>query len=567
MKNSPSEQPDPVPEPDAVKPTGSGSPSYEVGFHKRLSFKLARIGVIIAFILGIGLSSAQVYFDFSTHSVGFEAEANRILKVSAPTAERAVRLLDEDLAKEVVQGLMEYKFIVSAQVDDESSTILAQEVQSHRETSTRWISRLIMEEIREFSLPLRSEESGILLPGKLTIDVDMDAALAAFYSRSIFLVVAGIFLPLVLVFLYFAVFYVLLTQPLTRLAESFSRIDADNPGRLRLKVEPGHNEDELGMLARAGNEFMEITEHHFRQRENAEKKLKEARDELERRVEARTTELRREINERRAAEVALQELNTSLEQKVEARTLDLSRAKEMAEFASRSKSQFLANMSHELRTPLNAIIGFSLVMKDEMMGAMENKKYHEYSSDIHDSSNHLLRVISDILDISKIEAGELNLEESVVNLPEAVESCRQLVIDSIYQKNLQLIIDVPNNLPGLHADATRVKQIIINFLSNATKFTPENGIIRLDCKIDSSGNFIVRVKDSGIGIAKEDISKVLEPFAQVDDIMTRTHEGTGLGLSLCNILIEQHGGTMTLESELGQGTTVTAIFPSWRVAE
>lgn len=567
MKNSPSEQPDPVLESESVRPIGARAPTNKIGFHKRLSFRLARIGVIIAFVLGIGLSSAQVYFDYSSQRSEFEAKASRILNVSAPTAERAVRLLDEGLAKEVVEGLMEYEFIVSAQLDDDSPAILAQEVQSIRESSTRWISRLFLEDIREYSILLKSAESGDLLPGKLTIDIDMDVAFAAFYSRSIFLVGAGIFLPLILVFLYFAVFYVLLTQPLTRLAESFSRIDPDNPGRLRLKVEPRHHEDELGMLASAGNEFMEITEHHFRQRENAEKKLKEARDELERRVEARTRDLRREISERRSAEVALQELNTSLEQKVEERTHDLNRAKEMAEFASRSKSQFLANMSHELRTPLNAIIGFSLVMRDQMMGNMENKKYLEYSSDIHDSSNHLLRVISDILDISKIEAGGLSIEESVVNLAEAVESCRQLVINSVDQKNLQLIIDIPEDLPNLYADGTRVKQIIINFLSNACKFTPANGTIQLDGKIDGSGNFVIRVKDSGIGIAKEDISKVLEPFGQVDDIMTRTHEGTGLGLSLCNILVEQHGGTMTLESELGQGTTVTAIFPSWRVSE
>ncbi len=424
-----------------------------------------------------------------------------------------------------------------------------------------------MEDIREFSVLLRLNEISDQSPGKLTVDIDMDTAFAGFYKRSTFIVAAGIILPLILVFLYFAVFYVLLTQPLTRLAESFSRIDPDNPERLRLKVDPVHAQDELGMLAKAGNEFIEITEHHFRQRENAEQKLKEARDELERRVEARTKELRREISERRSAELALQELNTSLEQKVDARTRDLNGAKETAEFASRSKSQFLANMSHELRTPLNAIIGFSLVMKEEMMGALENRKYHEYAGDIHDSSNHLLSVISDILDISKIEAGELNLDESVISLPEVVEACRLLLIDSIRQKNLRLLVDIPDDLPRLRADTTRVKQIIINFLSNATKFTPANGTIWLDCKTDNEGAFVLRVRDSGIGIAEEDISKVLEPFGQVDDIMTRTHEGTGLGLSLCNSLIEQHGGKMTLESTPDIGTTVTAYFPVWRIVD
>ncbi len=541
------------------------SPSYKAGFHKRLSFKLARTGVIIAFILGVGISTAEVYLDYSRRQIEFVAEVDRVLKVSAPAAERAVHLLDEELAREVVQGLMEYDFIINAQVDDDSSMILAQEVQSQVDSSTRWISRVIMEDIREFSISLTSVNSDDLAPGKLTIDIDMDRAFAAFYVRSSFLLFAGMVLPLILVFLYLAVFYVLLTQPLTKLANSFSQIDPDNPGRLRLSIDKTHAEDELGMLAKAGNDFLEITEHHFRQRETAEQKLKEARDELERRVEVRTKELRREITERRSAEQALQELNASLEQKVELRTHDLNKAKETAEFASRSKSQFLANMSHELRTPLNAIIGFSLVMKDQMMGGLENEKYLEYSADIHDSSNHLLRVISDILDISKIEAGELSLDEQVINMPEAVESCRLLLADSIRQKKLQLNTSYLEFLPKLRGDSTRVKQIIINFLSNATKFTPDGGQIFVSCTLDDDGRFVLRVNDSGIGIAEEDISKVLEPFGQVDDIMTRTHEGTGLGLSLCVNLIDQHNGTMTLESKLGMGTTVTAIFPAWRV--
>lgn len=542
---------------------GAAGPSMP-RLYNRISFKLARTGVAIAFLLGIVLSSAQVYFDFSDQQTEFEAEIARILKVGEPTATRAVHLLDPELAEEVVQGLMEYRFIINAQINDDTAMVLAQEVQSQNQSSTRWVSRMIMEEIREYTVPL---DSGGLVggaPGNLTVDVDMDEAFSAFYKRSSLLVVAGIILPIILVNLLFVVFYLLLTKPLTRLAESFSRIELDNPDHRRLEIDETHTGDELGMLARAGNDFLENTEHHLYQREQAEQKLKEARDDLERRVEVRTHELRREINERKFAETALQELNTSLEQKVDARTRDLSQAKEFAEYANRTKSQFLANMSHELRTPLNAIIGFSQVMKDQMMGVMENRKYHEYSIDIFDSSNHLLHVISDILDLSKIEAGELILDEEDLDVREVIDTCAVLLDGAITRKNLKLVVDVQRDVCMLRADKTRIRQILINFLSNATKFTSDGGEIYLRVKMDGYGGVLMEVVDTGIGIPEEDISRVLEPFAQVDDIFTRTHEGTGLGLSLSKLLVERHSGVLTLESELGKGTTVGARFPNWR---
>jgi len=557
--------------PDAlISPHVSGDSSRaaagpsKLRLYNRISFKLARTGVAIAFLLGIILSSAQVYFDYSDQQIEFDAKVARILKVGMPTATRSVHLLDPELAEEVVQGLMEYSFIINAQINDDTSMILAQEVQSQNKSSTRWITRMIMEEFREFTVPL---DSGGLVggaPGSLTVDIDMDEAFSAFYKRSNNLVVAGIILPIILVNLLFVVFYVLLTKPLTRLAESFSRIELDNPGHHRLEIDEAHKGDELGMLMKAGNDFLENTEYHLYLREQAEQKLKEARDDLERRVEVRTHELRREINERKSAETALQELNTSLEQKVEARTRDLSQAKEYAEYANRTKSQFLANMSHELRTPLNAIIGFSQVMKDQMMGVMENRKYHEYSVDIHDSSNHLLHVISDILDLSKIEAGELSLDEEDLDVREVIDTCTVLLAGVISRKNLKLQVDVQKDMCRLRADKTRIRQVLINFLSNATKFTPDSGQVSLNVEVDEYGGVMFEVVDTGIGIPAEDIGRVLEPFAQVDDIFTRTHEGTGLGLSLSKLLVERHGGTLSLKSELGAGTRVSARFPNWR---
>jgi PAS domain S-box-containing protein len=246
------------------------------------------------------------------------------------------------------------------------------------------------------------------------------------------------------------------------------------------------------------------------------------------------------------------------------RELGLRAAKEMAEMASRAKTEFLANMSHELRTPLNAIIGFTEIMKMELLGPMGNQQYFGYASDIHDSARHLLGLINDILDVSKIEAGKATLIEEDVALDRVFDSVIRLIRERAQRADVKLATDLPEGLPGLRADERKLKQILINLLSNAVKFTPPGGRAELAARIDRGGDLVITVTDTGIGIAAQDIERVMEPFGQVDSRLSRRFSGTGLGLPLSRALAEMHGGSLTLESEPGKGTTVAVRLPAAR---
>lgn len=240
-------------------------------------------------------------------------------------------------------------------------------------------------------------------------------------------------------------------------------------------------------------------------------------------------------------------------------------ARDAAEASNRSKSEFLANMSHELRTPLNAVIGFSDMMRNELLGPINNPQYLSYADDIHSSGVHLLGLINDILDISKIESGEMELFEEPVDIAQIVRSSLTLVKTRAEGGGVKLENDATNPLPALFADARKIKQIVINLLSNAVKFTPADGTVRIAAAIEDDGSFSIMVKDTGIGIAPQDIERVLNPFIQADSSLSRKYEGTGLGLPLTKALIEMHQGRFTLTSEKGVGTEAIMRFPASRI--
>ncbi len=270
--------------------------------------------------------------------------------------------------------------------------------------------------------------------------------------------------------------------------------------------------------------------------------------------------------ERKTSEGGIVAISTDVTE-LKNRETDLSEAKTQAEFANRSKSEFLANMSHELRTPLNAINGFSEMMSKQMYGPLGAPQYIEYAHDIHNSGTHLLSLINDILDLSKIEAGAFELKEEEVDLAQVFAACRRIIEVRAKEAGLTLDTRLSGKLPKLWSDERAVKQIILNLLSNAVKFTPAGGKVTVRAEIEESGCFVLSVSDTGIGIDADDIPKVFKPFSQVDGSLSRKHDGTGLGLPLVKSLVEVHGGTIELESELGNGTIITIRFPAERVLD
>ena len=495
--------------------------------HKRISFKLAAIGVLAAFLLGLVLSITQVLLDFLGQERELETRVRRILSVAERSAAQAVHNLDETLALEVVSGLLEYDFIVNARIiDDLNNELATRESSLPRTSPTRWITRYISSEYQRYELTLHKPGDNTVEYGNLSVIVDRDRALAGFFERSILVIVTGVIRSLILFFLFFGLFYFLVSKPLIKFIEKFSQIRPNQAQAVQLSPFRGHESDELGLLTATTNTFLSANERHLSERKKAEKALRKAHDEMEFKVAERTHELA--------------EANTRLQE------LD------------RLKSMFIASMSHELRTPLNSIIGFTGVILEGMSGEI-NDIQRDQLQRVYGASKHLLALITDVIDISKIEAGKIDLYPESFTLDEVIGDAITAIQVQLDNKGLALDVDIPPGLP-LHTDRKRLLQGILNFLSNAVKFT-ESGTITLFAHA-CNGEVEIGVTDTGIGIDAAGQAKLFQAFERLDSHLRIGTPGTGLGLYLTKKLTtELLGGTVAVESQPGKGSTFRLKIP------
>ena len=264
----------------------------------------------------------------------------------------------------------------------------------------------------------------------------------------------------------------------------------------------------------------------------------------------------------------MEQSEKSMKKALEKQTSESVRLREVTQraiAATRAKSKQLADVSHELRTPLNAIIGFADIMQKEPYGPLGHENYREFTKDIRKSGEHLLSLINDILDLSRIESGQLELREETVDLSDVIGSVQSVVKEQARAKGVNIEAYVPIGMPFVQGDERRIKQILLNLLSNAVKFSEDGARVTIKAWCNPASGHVVQVADTGIGMAPSDIPKALTPFGQIDSHLSKDLVGTGLGLPLSKSLAEMHGGSLNIESQLGHGTTVTVRFPSHRI--
>jgi signal transduction histidine kinase len=327
----------------------------------------------------------------------------------------------------------------------------------------------------------------------------------------------------------------IITRPLDRLAIVIEELSQRRDYSLRV---PRTSADEIGTLTDGFNLML-------RELERQHRELDQYRTTLEEQVNDRTAVLSTDIEQ--------------LKEKIE----ELLAAKLQAEAASKAKSDFLANMSHELRTPLNAIIGFSDLMRSEILGPIGNRTYVDYAADINFSGAHLLEIINDILDVVRHESGKLDLNEELVDVAAVINEALRLVAPQALQGRVGLAWLAPAPpVPPLYCDRVRVRQMLLNILSNAVKFTGPGGSVEVSAELGDGIDLVV--KDSGVGVKPEDLGRIMTRFGQVASVYSR-NQGAGLGLTLTRALVERHGGGLSLHSAPGVGTTVRLSFPAARV--
>jgi signal transduction histidine kinase/ActR/RegA family two-component response regulator len=509
----------------------------DIKFTHRLSYKQARLTVLVGFILGTLLSLLQIGIDYASEDASINREILSLLEISHNPASRIAYNIDAELAQELTLGLLRSPAIISAQLIDNNNTVLASVKRPELQSGYRVISDFLFGAKRQFEDRLYLDHLPNESLGVLSLEVDTYAFGSRFLRRAEVTLLNGFARSLILTGILLALFYVMLTKPLVRVIRELSGRDPRSAEPTTLECPSGHSNDEIGVLVKVANQQFENIATEIQQRRNAENRLTDYLGQLENIVSARTAELK-------AINARLSQSNQELE-------VARSTALEMAE----ARSAFLANMSHEIRTPLNGLLGMIALSLDGPLNAEQQQQL----SIAHDSGKVLVELLNDILDLSKFDAGQLELEHIPFDLGSLIEDTANLLSQNA-APSVELTCLIDPHFPALVlGDPTRVRQIVSNLLSNALKFTRFG---RVDVRLSTYRDGVrIEVCDTGIGIAQDAQLKIFQPFTQAGAGITRQYGGTGLGLALTYNLCEAMQGRLTISSETGFGSQFCAELP------
>ncbi|MHC8301068.1 hybrid sensor histidine kinase/response regulator [Pseudomonas sp. ZS1P83] len=509
----------------------------DIKFTNRLSYKQARLTVLVGFILGTLLSLLQIGIDYASEDASINREILSLLEISHNPASRIAYNIDAELAQELTLGLLRSPAIIGAQLIDNNNTVLANVKRPGVQSGYRVISDFLFGANRQFEDRLYLDHLPTESLGTLRLDVDTYSFGNRFLRRAEVTLLNGFARSLLLTGILLALFYVMLTKPLVRVIRELSIRDPRSAESTSLECPTDHENDEIGVLVKVANQQFENIATEIQQRRNAENRLTDYLGQLENIVSARTAELKA-INNR------LSQSNQELE-------VARSTALGMAD----ARSVFLANMSHEIRTPLNGLLGMIALSLDGPLNAEQQQQL----SIAHDSGKVLVELLNDILDLSKFDAGQLELEHIPFDLGSLIEDTANLLSQNA-APSVELSCLIDPHFPALVlGDPTRVRQIVSNLLSNALKFTRFG---RVDVRLSTFEDGVrIEVCDTGIGIAQDAQVKIFQPFTQAGAGITRQFGGTGLGLALTYNLCEVMQGRLTISSQAGFGSQFCADLP------
>ncbi|MND47612.1 Signal transduction histidine-protein kinase BarA [compost metagenome] len=515
--------------------TGSGH--MDIKFTNRLSYKQARLTVLVGFILGTLLSLIQIGIDYASEDASINREVNALLQISHNPASRIAYNIDSELALELTRGLLQSPAIIRARLIDNNETVLADVERPRLQDRYRPLSDFLFGDQRQFKERLYLTHMPEEYLGTLYLEVDTYAFGSRFLDRAGITLLNGFARSLVLTGILLALFYMMLTKPLVTVIGALSGSDPRKPRQTRVACPHGHEHDEIGVLVKVANQQFVSMATEIEQRRTAENRLTQYLNELEDIVSARTNELK-------ASNSSLSLSNQELEE-ARRRALDMAQA----------RAAFLANMSHEIRTPLNGMLGMIALALDSPLPSEQRQQL----AIAHDSGKVLVELLNDILDLSKFDAGQLELERIPFDMGSMVEDTANLLSQNTAQSvELTCLIarDFPSSVLG---DPTRVRQIVSNLLSNALKFTRFG---RVDVRLATIvGGVRLEVRDTGIGIPEEAQARIFQPFTQAGAGITRQYGGTGLGLALTRNLCKAMQGHLHIKSDPGFGSRFTAELP------